>query len=40
MLVTPTLLALVAGGLLVLDHFDRTTDAAVFLSGRDARRSC
>ena len=33
MLVTPSLLALVAGGLLVLDHFRETTDAAVWLSG-------
>jgi diguanylate cyclase (GGDEF)-like protein len=32
MLVTPSLLALVAGGLLVLDHFRQTIDAAVFLS--------
>ncbi|HET6547237.1 MAG TPA: EAL domain-containing protein [Solirubrobacter sp.] len=31
-LVTPSLLALVAGALLVLDHFDRHSDAAVFLS--------
>jgi diguanylate cyclase (GGDEF)-like protein len=31
-LVTPSLLALVAGALLVLDHFDRTSDAAVWLS--------
>ena len=33
MLITPSLLALVAGGLLVLDHFRATTDAAVWLSG-------
>ena len=33
MLVTPSLLGLVAGGLLVLDHFRATTDAAVWLSG-------
>ena len=33
MLITPSLLALVAGGLLVLDHFRETTDAAVWLSG-------
>ncbi len=32
MLVTPSLLALVAGGLLVADHFHQTIDAAVFLS--------
>jgi GGDEF domain-containing protein len=32
MLVTPTLLALLAGSLLVLDHFDRTFHVAVFLS--------
>jgi diguanylate cyclase (GGDEF)-like protein len=31
-LVTPTLLALVAGGLLVLDHFHQTADAAVWLA--------
>jgi diguanylate cyclase (GGDEF)-like protein len=31
-LVTPTLLALVAGGLLVADHFHRTVDAAIWLS--------
>ena len=31
-LVTPSLLALVAGGLLVADHFHHTTDAAVWLS--------
>ena len=32
MLVTPSLLAIVAGGLLVADHFNQTVDAAVFLS--------
>jgi len=31
-LVTPTLLALVAGGLLVTDHFHRTVDAAIWFS--------
>jgi diguanylate cyclase (GGDEF)-like protein len=31
-LVTPSLLALLAGALLVLDHFHQTTDAAVWLS--------
>ncbi len=31
-LVTPTLLALVAGGLLVADHFHQTIDAAVWLA--------
>jgi diguanylate cyclase (GGDEF)-like protein len=33
MLITPSLLGLVAGGLLVLDHFREATDAAVWLSG-------
>ena len=33
MLITPSLLALVAGGLLVLDHYRQTIDAAVWLSG-------
>ena len=32
MLVTPSLLAIMAGGLLVADHFHQTIDAAVFLS--------
>ena len=32
MLVTPSLLAIMAGGLLVADHFDHAIDAAVFLS--------
>ena len=31
-LITPSLLALVAGGLLVADHFNETTDAAVWLA--------
>ena len=37
-LITPSLLALVAAGLLVADHFRATVDAAVWLSARDARR--
>ncbi len=32
LLITPTLLALVAGGLLVADHFHQTSDAAIWLA--------